>query len=46
MIKAGPLKGMIGEIIAYQSQKKLILRLDNWGCSIIVNVAANIIDRF
>ncbi len=46
MIKAGPLKGMIGEIIAYQSQKKLILRLDNLGCSIIVNVAANIIDRF
>ena len=46
MIKAGPLKGMIGEIIAYQSQKKLILRLDNLGCSIIVHVAANIIDRF
>jgi len=45
-IKAGPLKGMIGEIIAYQSQKKLILRLDNLGCSIIVNVAANIINRF
>jgi transcription antitermination factor NusG len=45
-IKAGPLKGMIGEIIAYQSQKNLILRLDNLGCSIIVNVAANIINRF
>lgn len=46
VIKAGPLKGMIGEMIAYQSQKKLILRLENLGCSIIVNVAANFIDRF
>jgi transcriptional antiterminator RfaH len=46
IIKAGPLKGMIGEIIAYKSQKQLILRLENLGCSIIVHVAANFIDRF
>lgn len=46
IIKAGPLKGMIGEMISYRSQKQLMLRLENLGCSIIVNVAASIIDRF
>ncbi|MFD0765452.1 UpxY family transcription antiterminator [Mucilaginibacter lutimaris] len=44
-IKAGPLKGIIGEIIAYRSQKQLLLRLENLGCSIIVNVAASLINR-
>lgn len=44
-IKAGPLKGITGEIIAYRSQKQLLLRLDNLGCSIIVNVAASLINR-
>ncbi|MBC7401148.1 MAG: UpxY family transcription antiterminator [Mucilaginibacter sp.] len=46
MIKAGPLKGMIGEMISYKSQKQLMMRLENLGCSIIVNVATSIIDRF
>lgn len=46
IIKAGPLKGMIGEMISYRSQRQLMLRLENLGCSIIVNVAASIIDRF
>jgi transcriptional antiterminator RfaH len=46
IIKAGPLKGIIGEMISYRSQKQLMLRLENLGCSIIVNVAASIIDRF
>ena len=45
-IKAGPLKGLIGEIISYRSQKQLALRLENLGYSIIVNVAATLIDRF
>ena len=44
-IKAGPLKGITGEIIAYRSQKQLLLRLENLGCSIIVNVAASLINR-
>ncbi|MCO5936074.1 UpxY family transcription antiterminator [Mucilaginibacter sp. RB4R14] len=44
-IKAGPLKGITGEIIAYRSQKQLLLRLNNLGCSIIVNVAASLINR-
>lgn len=46
IIKAGPLKGLHGEVIAYRSQKSLILRLNNLGCSIIVNVAASLIERF
>jgi transcriptional antiterminator RfaH len=46
MIKAGPLKGIAGEIIAYRSQKQLILRLESLGCSIIVHVSASLIDRF
>lgn len=46
IIKAGPLKGMIGEMISYKSQKQLMMRLENLGCSIIVNVATSIIDRF
>ncbi len=46
IIKAGPLKGMTGDIVSYRSQKQLILRLESLGCSIIVNVAASIIDRF
>ncbi|WP_439697083.1 UpxY family transcription antiterminator [Mucilaginibacter sp. AW1-7] len=46
VIKAGPLKGMTGEIIAQRSQKQLILRLESIGCSIIVHVAASYIERF
>jgi len=46
VIKAGPLKGMGGEIIGYRSQKQLILRLENLGCSIIIHIAASLIDRF
>ncbi|RYZ93894.1 MAG: hypothetical protein EOP47_28885 [Sphingobacteriaceae bacterium] len=39
----GPLKG---EIIEYRNQKQLALRLDVIGCSIIVHVAASLINRF
>ncbi len=46
IIKAGPLKGMTGEILAYRSQKQLALKLEALGCSIIVHVAASLIDRF
>jgi transcriptional antiterminator RfaH len=46
IIKAGPLKGLIGETISYRSQKQLVLRLENLGYSIIVHVAASLIDRF
>jgi len=46
IIKAGPLKGLTGEIVAHKSQKQLVLRLENLGCSIIVHVSASLIDRF
>jgi transcriptional antiterminator RfaH len=46
IIKAGPLKGLKGEIISYRSQKQLALRLENLGYSIIVNVSASLINRF
>jgi len=45
VLKAGPLKGMVGEIISYRSQKQLALRLENLGCSVIIHVAASLIDR-
>lgn len=45
-IKAGPLKGLTGEMIAYRSQKQLLLRLESLGCSIIVNAAAAFVNRF
>lgn len=46
IIKAGVLKGLTGEMISYRSQNQLVLRLENLGCSIIVNVSAALIDRF
>jgi transcriptional antiterminator RfaH len=45
ILKAGPLKGMTGEIISYRSQKQLVLRLENLGCSVIIHVAASLINR-
>jgi transcriptional antiterminator RfaH len=45
IIKAGALKGLTGEIISYRSQKQLALRLENLGYSIIVHVAASLINR-
>lgn len=46
IIRAGALKGMTGEIVSHRSQKQLILRLESIGYSIIVNVAASLIERF
>jgi transcriptional antiterminator RfaH len=46
IIKAGPLKGMMGEIISYRSQKQLALKLEALGCSIIIHAAASLVDRF
>ena len=46
IIKAGPLKGLTGEIISYRSQKQLMLRLENLGYSIIIHMAASLIGRF
>jgi len=46
IVRAGPLKGLTGEMISYRSQKQLALRLENLGYSIIVNVPASLIERF
>ena len=45
-IKAGPLKGLTGEVISYRSQKQLVLRLENMGYSIVAHVTPALIDRF
>jgi transcriptional antiterminator RfaH len=44
-IKAGPLKDLEGEIVAYRSQKQLAIRFENIGCTIIINVSASLIQR-
>ena len=46
MIKAGVLKGLTGEVVSYRSKKQFSLRLENLGCSIIVNVPVTLINRF
>ncbi len=46
IIKAGPLKGIQGEMVSYRSQKQLLLRLDNMGLSILVHVSPSLINRF
>lgn len=46
IIKAGPLKGLTGEIVKYRSQKQLVIRLSNLGHSIIVHMTASLIERF
>ena len=45
-VKAGPLKGISGEMVAYRSQKQLLIRLESLGQSIIVNAPAALINRF
>jgi transcription antitermination factor NusG len=44
-IKAGPLKGLTGEIISYRSKTQLMLKLESLGFSIIVNISAQLIER-
>jgi transcription antitermination factor NusG len=44
-IKAGPLKDLEGEVVAYRSQKQLALRFESIGCSIIIHAGASLIER-
>ena len=46
MIKAGPLIGLAGELVRYQSQKQLIVRLESLGQSILVTATAAFVERF
>ncbi|WP_232335583.1 UpxY family transcription antiterminator [Mucilaginibacter arboris] len=45
VIKAGPLKGLSGEMVSYKSQKQLVVRLENLGQSILVNASSALVDR-
>ena len=45
VVKAGPLKGLLGEVIGQRLQKKVILRLESIGYSIIVNMATSYIEK-
>lgn len=38
LVKAGPLKGLRGELISFRSQKRLIIRLEHIGQSLLVQV--------
>lgn len=38
-IKAGPLQGLTAEVVTYHSQRRLILRMDHVGRSILVQVS-------
>lgn len=44
-IKAGPLKGMLAEVVDYRSKQQLALRFEDIGCSVIIHVAAAYISR-
>ena len=36
LIKAGPFKGIIAELVSLNNKKSLVLRLENIGCSILI----------
>ena len=44
LIKAGPFKGMIAELVSLKSKKSLILRLEHIGYSINVNTSMAFIE--
>jgi transcription antitermination factor NusG len=46
IVRAGPLKGMTGEMVSYRSQKVVAMRFEGLGCSIIIQVPASLITRF
>lgn len=45
IIRAGPLKGMMGEVVSYRSQRRLALRLEKLGCSLLIYAATELIER-
>lgn len=45
-VVAGPLQGLTGELIEYQSEKRILLRLGPVGESLLVQVSPGIIDSF
>lgn len=45
VVKAGPLKGLHGEVMGQRLQKTIIIRLESIGYSIIVHMAASYLGR-
>ena len=37
-IVAGPLQGLIGELVDFQTQKRLLLKIDHIGQSVLINI--------
>jgi transcriptional antiterminator RfaH len=40
IVKGGPLMGLTGELVQHLSQKKMLIRLDNTGRVVLVNIPA------
>ncbi|MEJ5992821.1 UpxY family transcription antiterminator [Pedobacter sp. Du54] len=45
LIKAGPFKGILAELVSLKSNKKIILRLQNLGYSITINTSLAYVER-
>lgn len=45
IIKAGPFKGILAELVSLKSGKKIVLRLQNLGCSININTSLAYIEK-
>ncbi|GGG96857.1 MULTISPECIES: UpxY family transcription antiterminator [Pedobacter] len=46
LIKAGPFKGIIAELVAVQNKQRIILRLQNMGYSININTSVAFVEPF
>ena len=44
LVKAGPFKDMIGEMVSVQNKQRIILRLDNIGYSIEINTSVAFVE--
>lgn len=45
IIKAGPFKGMLAEIVALHNKRRLILRLENMGVAIEINTSMAFVEK-
>ena len=45
LIKAGPLKGILAELVSIKNNKKIVLRLQSIGYSVYINTALSFIER-
>lgn len=44
LIKAGPLQGLQGELVEFQSSKRLLIRIDHIGQSVLIQVSKTFIE--